>query len=279
MQARGRARLHELWELFADQFPATPWLSGDRLGALDILAATVSMWSGARKALAQSRPAFSALLAPDRGRSARRRGLGEALAEALSRGSRPVRAPSFACCVSSSHARGRRACGRPRRCRRRAGRPDQRLSPRAAALRRPAPAGGPPLAPSALLAGIAPAEPNDFGAALRASGYPAAAATSLRLVGPADPGAAFRFVAERHCAVLLDPRYSQIGVARSAGNTWRINLAKPLLPRRPRRLAASRPADPASWSTRRGPGRGSAAASASPRPGRWPGTRRSAWPR
>jgi len=63
MQARGRARLHELWELFADQFPATPWLSGERLGALDILAATVSMWSGARKTLAQSRPAFSGLLA------------------------------------------------------------------------------------------------------------------------------------------------------------------------------------------------------------------------
>ena len=56
MQARGRARLHELWEIFADQFPARPWLSGERLGALDILAATVSMWSGARKALAASRP-------------------------------------------------------------------------------------------------------------------------------------------------------------------------------------------------------------------------------
>ena len=63
MQARGRTRLHELWEIFADQFPATPWLSGERLGALDILAATVSMWSGARKALAASRPEFSALLA------------------------------------------------------------------------------------------------------------------------------------------------------------------------------------------------------------------------
>ena len=63
MQARGRARLHELWEIFADQFPATPWLSGERLGALDVLAATISMWSGARKALAQSRPEFSALLA------------------------------------------------------------------------------------------------------------------------------------------------------------------------------------------------------------------------
>jgi GST-like protein len=63
MQARGKARLHELWEIFADQFPATPWLSGDRLGALDILAATVSKWSGARQALAASRPEFSALLA------------------------------------------------------------------------------------------------------------------------------------------------------------------------------------------------------------------------
>ena len=35
----------------------------DRLGALDILAATVSMWSGARKALAVSRPEFAQLLA------------------------------------------------------------------------------------------------------------------------------------------------------------------------------------------------------------------------
>ena len=49
--------------MFADRFPGTPWLSGDRVGALDILAATVSKWSGARKALATSRPAFSALLA------------------------------------------------------------------------------------------------------------------------------------------------------------------------------------------------------------------------
>lgn len=63
MQQRGRARLHELWDLFADQFPASPWLSGERLGALDILAATVSKWSGARAHLATSRPAFSALLA------------------------------------------------------------------------------------------------------------------------------------------------------------------------------------------------------------------------
>ena len=63
MQARGRARVHELWQIFADQFPAEPWLSGEHLGALDILAATVSKWSGARQALAESRPEFAALLA------------------------------------------------------------------------------------------------------------------------------------------------------------------------------------------------------------------------
>jgi GST-like protein len=63
MQTRGRARLGELWEIFADQFPATPWLSGERLGALDILAATVSKWSGARKALAVTRPEFVARIA------------------------------------------------------------------------------------------------------------------------------------------------------------------------------------------------------------------------
>jgi GST-like protein len=62
MQTRGKARLAELWQIFADQFPATPWLSGERLGALDILAATVSKWSGARKALAVSRPQFAQLL-------------------------------------------------------------------------------------------------------------------------------------------------------------------------------------------------------------------------
>jgi GST-like protein len=63
MRQRGLARLHELWEIFADQFPASPWLAGEKLGALDLLAATVSKWDGARPALAASRPAFAALLA------------------------------------------------------------------------------------------------------------------------------------------------------------------------------------------------------------------------
>ena len=62
VRAGTRKRLHELWDIFADTFPATPFLSGDRVGALDILACVVSKWSGSRQHLAQSRPAFHALL-------------------------------------------------------------------------------------------------------------------------------------------------------------------------------------------------------------------------
>ena len=39
-------------------FPSRPWLSGANLGALDLLAAVVSKWSGARQHLAQARPAL-----------------------------------------------------------------------------------------------------------------------------------------------------------------------------------------------------------------------------
>ena len=56
-------RLHSLWEIFADTFPAQPFLGGQHLGALDLLAAVVSKWSGSRKHLAAARPQFSALLA------------------------------------------------------------------------------------------------------------------------------------------------------------------------------------------------------------------------
>jgi GST-like protein len=58
IRAGSRARLHRHWEIFADMFPATPWLGGAGLGALDLLAAVVSKWSGARKHLAVQRPAF-----------------------------------------------------------------------------------------------------------------------------------------------------------------------------------------------------------------------------
>jgi GST-like protein len=57
-----RARLHQLWDVFADTFPAQPFLSGTQLGALDILAAVVSKWSGARRHVETSRPDFAAAL-------------------------------------------------------------------------------------------------------------------------------------------------------------------------------------------------------------------------
>lgn len=43
-----RQRLHMLWSRFAQTFAPRPFLSGERLGALDLLAAVVSRWSGAR---------------------------------------------------------------------------------------------------------------------------------------------------------------------------------------------------------------------------------------
>ena len=58
-----RARLHKLWELFADQFPApADFYAGAQPGALDLLAAVVSRWSGARAHLQAHRPALWALV-------------------------------------------------------------------------------------------------------------------------------------------------------------------------------------------------------------------------
>ena len=63
IRAGTRARLHRHWEVFADTFDGEPFLNGDAPGALDILAAVVSKWSGARAHLKANRPAFSELLA------------------------------------------------------------------------------------------------------------------------------------------------------------------------------------------------------------------------
>jgi GST-like protein len=62
IRAGTRARLHKHWEMFADLFPARPYLSGKELGALDIHAAVVSKWSGTRKHLEEHRPDFHAAL-------------------------------------------------------------------------------------------------------------------------------------------------------------------------------------------------------------------------
>ena len=58
IRAGTRTRLHRHWEIFADLFPARPWLGGETIGALDLLAAVVSKWAGSRPHLQQARPAF-----------------------------------------------------------------------------------------------------------------------------------------------------------------------------------------------------------------------------
>jgi len=57
-----RERLHLHWEIFADQFGCVPFLDGEAAGALDLLAAVVSKWSGSRPHLRKTRPAFHATL-------------------------------------------------------------------------------------------------------------------------------------------------------------------------------------------------------------------------
>jgi GST-like protein len=64
VRAGARARLHHHWDVFADLHPAPAegFHGGAQPGALDLLAAVVSKWSGSRKHVKTSRPAFSALL-------------------------------------------------------------------------------------------------------------------------------------------------------------------------------------------------------------------------
>ena len=51
IRAGARALLHRHWEMFADVFSGRPCLGGEDLGALDLLAAVVSKWSGTRQHL------------------------------------------------------------------------------------------------------------------------------------------------------------------------------------------------------------------------------------
>jgi GST-like protein len=64
VRAGATERLHRQWDIFADLHPVDGerFIGGDQPGALDILAAVVSKWSGTRQHVKQSRPAFSALL-------------------------------------------------------------------------------------------------------------------------------------------------------------------------------------------------------------------------
>src|SRR3954463_4941642 len=58
VRAGATERLHRHWDIFADLHPVEGdrFLGGDQLGALDILAGVVSIWSGTRQHVKQSRP-------------------------------------------------------------------------------------------------------------------------------------------------------------------------------------------------------------------------------
>ena len=60
IRAGTRSRLHEYWRIFADEFGAQ--MNAERPGAVDVLAAVVSRWSGARVHLKEHRPELHAML-------------------------------------------------------------------------------------------------------------------------------------------------------------------------------------------------------------------------
>jgi GST-like protein len=62
LKSGAQTRLHANWEIFADSLPPARYLCDDRAGALDLLAAVVSRWSGARQHLERTRPALAATL-------------------------------------------------------------------------------------------------------------------------------------------------------------------------------------------------------------------------
>jgi len=87
-----------------------------------------------------------------------------------------------------------------------------------------------PLAPSPELARAQPPEHGgDLGRALVAAGYRAAAATTIVVSGASEAQRAATLLRSHYCSSLRDRRYSEIGIAHT-GDTWRINLARPLLP-------------------------------------------------
>ncbi len=64
VRAGAMDRLHRHWDIFADLYPVADgrFIAGEQPGALDLMAAVVSKWSGTRQHVKTSRPAFSALL-------------------------------------------------------------------------------------------------------------------------------------------------------------------------------------------------------------------------
>lgn len=78
------------------------------------------------------------------------------------------------------------------------------------------------------LAGIAPGAVADPMGATRATGYNPAKVQIIGLSGPGSPQEAMAMLAARYCEVLLDAKFTDIGVARD-GSRWQVALARPLI--------------------------------------------------
>ncbi|WP_434456347.1 CAP domain-containing protein [Stutzerimonas urumqiensis] len=85
-----------------------------------------------------------------------------------------------------------------------------------------------PLTSDPRLAEVWLSDPAQWADALREADYPAAHAQAISLSGSPDPAAVMGVLKQHYCQVLLDPRFSAIGVQQT-GNRWLIVLAQPLL--------------------------------------------------
>ena len=62
LRSGAKARIALAWRTLADQWRGTPYLLGDAPTILDIYAANISRWSGARAALRATHPQVLALI-------------------------------------------------------------------------------------------------------------------------------------------------------------------------------------------------------------------------
>jgi uncharacterized protein YkwD len=86
-----------------------------------------------------------------------------------------------------------------------------------------------PLVADERLARVQLAPGVQLGEALQRVGYQPATVRVITLSGPSDLDAAIQAFKQRYCATLLDVQYAEVGVQHTA-NTWRVILARPLLP-------------------------------------------------
>jgi uncharacterized protein YkwD len=85
-----------------------------------------------------------------------------------------------------------------------------------------------PLTPHAALNNLKIAGKDDLGQASRAGGYIPAKVEVLQISGVGSPSAAMTMLKKHYCEPLMDSKYVDIGVSRTA-TSWRVVLARPVV--------------------------------------------------